>query len=233
MGIHGQHPLVQLRQGRPDLPAAQRRLQRGAAQGRRMVAGGNRLGRPRKPPWPSRRRPSASFTRNTASEPSNTSPATPASSRACCPCRTSSASEPTPECPGVTGYDTSAKPRTSGALNKRLKAGLPGDVTSGLYDGADEWRGERSSRVDPQQRHKRILEGRIDLGEPVGHRRPARGQRPTLGTDRRLPSRTSASPRRKGPSPRPNSNSSSTGSSPRRTRSRSATPCISRSSSAG
>lgn len=67
--------------------------------------------------------------------------------------------------PWILGYDT-GRARTSGALNKRLKAGLPGDFVSGQYYAEDEVDGTREDRPDPQQPHKKLLNGTINL--PTG-----------------------------------------------------------------
>ena len=63
--------------------------------------------------------------------------------------------------PWILGYDTSNKPKTAGALNKRLKAGLPGDFTSGQYDPNGSYDGERRSWRDPEQKHKTLYGGKF------------------------------------------------------------------------
>ena len=69
--------------------------------------------------------------------------------------------------PWVLGYDTGGKPRTTGALNKRLKAGEPGDFTDGNYFGNDFFEGSRTSWVDPEQPHKKLMAGHITLGTGI------------------------------------------------------------------
>ena len=66
--------------------------------------------------------------------------------------------------PWVLGYSTDGKDRTTGALNKRLKAGDSGDFTDGKYSGQEDFEGTRESWIDPEQPHKTLQAGVIELG---------------------------------------------------------------------
>ena len=82
--------------------------------------------------------------------------------------------------PWIAGYDTGDKPRSAGALNKRLLAGTGGDFTAGQYYAEDHFEGDRQSITDPQQPHKSIMLGTIMLGtgEEKGKNRSSKDNKP-------------------------------------------------------